>query len=169
MNKLSQSEFRNRLRDVRVDCEFDNLRRDAERECGIAIAELVEDNYFEVIDRDLGPYSMSIANTGVRLAFHIFDATGTAITSHFMSFRSLTRIIRDYERMCESHYTASSTADPYRLQTIDMGRRATHDEGSAFLQERLASKFHFDMPTARRLFTLIVACLVATRANGIAV
>jgi len=36
-----------------------------------------------------------------------------------------------------------------------MGRRATHNEGSDLLIERLRHKVEMDADTARRLFTLI--------------
>ena len=44
-----------------------------------------------------------------------------------------------------------------RIQAIDMGRRALHDEGSQALVERLKGKVTVDRDTARRLFTLISA------------
>ena len=36
-----------------------------------------------------------------------------------------------------------------------MGRRGLHNEGAGLLQERLHGKVHMDLPTARRLFTLL--------------
>ena len=36
-----------------------------------------------------------------------------------------------------------------------MGRRATHNEGSEIVMERLKDKVRMDADTARRLFTLI--------------
>jgi uncharacterized protein (UPF0262 family) len=44
---------------------------------------------------------------------------------------------------------------PSQIEAIDMGRRGIHDEGSRILMERLDGKVDTDMPTARRLFTLI--------------
>ena len=41
------------------------------------------------------------------------------------------------------------------IETIDMGRRGIHNEGSRILLERLDGKVETDMATARRLFTLI--------------
>ena len=42
-----------------------------------------------------------------------------------------------------------------RIQAIDMGRRALHNEGAALMIERLAKKVAIDFETARRLFTLV--------------
>jgi uncharacterized protein (UPF0262 family) len=47
------------------------------------------------------------------------------------------------------------SAPQSRIEAIDMGRRALHNEGSELLQERLAEKLEIDFDTARRLFTLL--------------
>jgi uncharacterized protein (UPF0262 family) len=57
--------------------------------------------------------------------------------------------------ICDSYYEAIRTATPDRIEAIDMGRRALHDEGSQLLMERLKNKVTVDFETARRLFTLI--------------
>jgi uncharacterized protein (UPF0262 family) len=64
--------------------------------------------------------------------------------------------------VCESYFEAIKTAPPSRIETIDMGRRALHNDGSTILCERLAGKADIDMETARRLFTLI--CVLHIRA-----
>ena len=46
-------------------------------------------------------------------------------------------------------------ASPAKIEAIDMGRRALHDEGSELLRERLAERVAIDVNTARRLFTLL--------------
>jgi uncharacterized protein (UPF0262 family) len=57
--------------------------------------------------------------------------------------------------ICDSYYEAIRTATPDRIEAIDIGRRALHDEGSQLLMERLKNKVTVDFETARRLFTLI--------------
>jgi uncharacterized protein (UPF0262 family) len=74
-----------------------------------------------------------------------------------LSLTPLRRIIKDYFIICESYYEAIRTAPPSRIQSIDMGRKALHDEGSRVLLERLRGKISVDGDTARRLFTLICA------------
>ena len=74
-----------------------------------------------------------------------------------LSLTPLRRIMKDYFLVCESYYQAIRTAPPSRIQSIDMGRRALHDEGSRVLMERLKGKITVDRDTARRLFTLICA------------
>ena len=74
-----------------------------------------------------------------------------------LSLTPLRRMIKDYFIVCDSYYEAIRTAPPSRIQSIDMGRRALHDEGSRLLIERLKGKIEIDHDTARRLFTLICA------------
>ena len=71
-------------------------------------------------------------------------------------------LLRDYTRICESYYDAMLRHGAERLQAIDMGRRAIHNEAAELLRERLSSKVHIDQDTARRLFTLIYALLART-------
>ena len=74
---------------------------------------------------------------------------------HLLSLAPLRRIVKDYFMVCDSYYHAIRTATPERIEAIDMGRRALHDEGSELLMERLERKVKVDFDTARRLFTLI--------------
>jgi uncharacterized protein (UPF0262 family) len=67
------------------------------------------------------------------------------------------KLVADYFLVCDSYYAALRTATPQRIEAIDMGRRALHDEASALLRERLNGKVAVDMDTARRLFTLLCA------------
>ncbi|PDT33069.1 MULTISPECIES: UPF0262 family protein [Sinorhizobium] len=57
--------------------------------------------------------------------------------------------------MRESYTRAEARLTPERLEAINMGRGAIHDEASALLRERLRSKLEIDQDTVRRLFTLI--------------
>ena len=72
-----------------------------------------------------------------------------------LSMTPFRRVIKDYFLICESYFKAIRTAPPSQIQTLDMGRRGLHDEGSALLVERLKGKIDVDADTARRLFTLI--------------
>jgi uncharacterized protein (UPF0262 family) len=77
--------------------------------------------------------------------------------AHMLSLTPLRRVVRDYFTICDSYYAAIRTATPSQIETIDMARRGLHNEGSELLRERLAGKIALDLPTARRLFTLISA------------
>ena len=128
---------------------------DHERE--VAIYDLLDANVFQPIGREDGPYKLRLALADDRLVLAVAsEATDVALT-HMLSLTSLRRIIKDYFIVCDSYYDAIRTAPPSRIQAIDMGRRALHDEGSRLLTERLSGKIEVDHDTARRLFTLICA------------
>jgi uncharacterized protein (UPF0262 family) len=128
---------------------------DHERE--VAIYDLLDSNTFQVVGRDDGPYRLRLSIADDRLVMAIGNETGDMAMSHMLSLTSLRRIIKDYFIVCDSYYDAIRTAPPSRIQAIDMGRRAMHDEGSRLLVDRLAGKIEIDHDTARRLFTLICA------------
>ena len=128
---------------------------DVEHERAVAIYDLLEDNVFAPNDDDAGPFALRLSITGSRLMFDIRLANGTPVVAHLLSLSPLRRIVKDYFTVCDSYYAAIRTATPDRIEALDMGRRAVHDEGSNILMERLARKVRLDFDTARRLFTLI--------------
>jgi uncharacterized protein (UPF0262 family) len=107
------------------------------------------------VPSDRGPFKLRLSITGNRLLFDIRRANDTPVMAHLLSLTPLTRIVKDYFLICDSYYDAIRTATPERIEAIDMGRRALHDEGSNILMERLKRKVEVDFDTARRLFTLI--------------
>jgi uncharacterized protein (UPF0262 family) len=104
--------------------------RDVEHERAVAIYDLIADNTFKPLGHDGGPYAL-------------------------LSLAPFSRIVKDYFTVCDSYYTAIRTATPDRIEALDMGRRALHDEGSRIVMERLKRKVEVDFDTARRLFTLL--------------
>ena len=72
--------------------------------------------------------------------FDIRHADGTPVVAHLLSLSPLRRIVKDYYMVCDSYYAAIRTATPDRIEALDMGRRALHDEGSSILMERLAAQ-----------------------------
>jgi uncharacterized protein (UPF0262 family) len=129
--------------------------RDVEHERAVAIYDLLEDNTFAPVDGGKGPFKLNLKITGSRLAFEISRANGAPVMTHLLSLSPLRRIVKDYFLICDSYYQAIRVATPERIEAIDMGRRALHDEGSQLLIERLKQKVAVDFDTARRLFTLI--------------
>jgi len=129
---------------------------DVEHERAVAIYDLVEENTFTPNAEDGGgPFALHLSITGSRLMFDIRREDGTPVIAHLLSLTPLRRIVKDYYMICDSYYAAIRTATPDRIEALDMGRRALHDEGSAILMERLKRKVDVDFDTARRLFTLI--------------
>jgi len=129
--------------------------RDVEHERAVAIYDLLEDNTFFPNDNEQGPFALHLSITGSRLMFDIRLPDGAPVIAHLLSLSPLRRIVKDYYTVCDSYYDAIRTATPDRIEALDMGRRALHDEGSHILMERLKRKVTVDFDTARRLFTLI--------------
>ena len=157
MNKPPATEdSQNRI--VAVTLDEESIGRsgpDIEHERAIAIYDLIEQNLFAPEGANNGPFTLHISITGNRLVFDIRREDATPVVAHLLSLTPFRRIVKDYFMICDSYYAAIRTATPDRIESIDMGRRGLHDEGSKLLMERLRRKVHVDFDTARRLFTLI--------------
>jgi uncharacterized protein (UPF0262 family) len=129
--------------------------RDVEHERAVAIYDLIADNTFKPLGHEGGPYALQLGISGNRLVFDIRATDGTPVIAHMLSLAPFRRIVKDYFTVCDSYYAAIRTATPDRIEALDMGRRALHDEGSQIVMERLKRKVEVDFDTARRLFTLI--------------
>ncbi len=129
--------------------------RDVEHERAVAIYDLIEENAFRPAGHDGGPYILNLGISDNRLVFDIRTADGTPVIAHLLSLAPFRRIVKDYFVVCDSYYAAIRSSTPDRIEALDMGRRALHDEGSRILMERLKRKVDLDFDTARRLFTLV--------------
>ncbi len=146
-----------RLVEVTLDEEsIGNSNADVTHERQVAIFDLLEDNKFALQDHE-GPYRLHLSQADNRLVFAIGDAEGRSITDIGLPLSPFRRMVKDYFLMCESYFQAIKTAPASRIEALDQNRRALHDEGSHLLKERLQDKIDVDMPTARRLFTLLCA------------
>ncbi|HXE70341.1 MAG TPA: UPF0262 family protein [Hyphomicrobiaceae bacterium] len=128
-----------------------------EHEREVAIFDILESNFFSLDGRDEGPYTLNLGIAEDRLVLAVGQQASDSVFTLVLSLTPLRRVMKDYFIVCESYYRAIRTAPPSRIQAIDMGRRALHDEGSRVLLERLKGKVTVDSDTARRLFTLICA------------
>ncbi len=126
-----------------------------ERERQIAIYDLLDENFFALVDQHAGPYRLVLGNLNSRLVFHVHNESSQPLASHALPLAPLKRIMRDYFNLCASYDDAIRSAPPSHLQMLDNGRRKLHDEGGRTLAERLAAKIKVDHNTGRRLFTLI--------------
>ncbi|MGO4623930.1 UPF0262 family protein [Ensifer sp. 2YAB10] len=152
---------RNHLCAVRIDLAEARLDAVLEREQSVAIADLLEGNLFELIGRERGPYKLRLSTRDAKLSFQITTRDDFPIVSHILSLTPFRRVMKDYAMICEAHLHAAVAPDPHRLEAIDMGRRAIHNEGSDLLRERLSAWIRTDHDTARRLFTLMAVSLYA--------
>ena len=123
-----------------------------QKEIEIAIHDLVESNYFKPQpsffgEGHLGPYDIRVFVHEGRV---IIDISGQDKTK-------LKRVINEYFVVCENYYEAIKKASPEKIEAIDFGRRALHNDGSDRLKTLLHDKVKLDDNTSRRKFTLICA------------
>jgi uncharacterized protein (UPF0262 family) len=128
---------------------------DVEHERATAIADLLEENFFNPASGRRGPFDLHLAIEENRLNLDIRSAADGSSETIVLPLAPFRRIVKDYFIICESYYETVRGGRLGQVEAIDMGRRGLHDEGSALLMERLADKVAIDHATARRLFTLI--------------
>jgi uncharacterized protein (UPF0262 family) len=144
-----------RIIDVQLD-ERTIIWRSAEieQERRIAIFDLLEHNHFAPTGHH-GPFRIFIRIEDNRIAIDLKDDAGEPLETVRLGLARFRRPIRDYFMICDSYYKAVRSDTPHRIETVDMARRAVHNEAAELLQECLAGKIELDFDTARRLFTLI--------------
>lgn len=145
-----------RLRSVVIDeASLAASTRDQEHEREVAVFDLLEANSFAPEGASGGPYDLKLSLMDGRLAF---DISGEDYARrHLLSLTPFRAVIKDYFLICGGYDDAIRGASTQQIETLDVGRRGLHDEGSERLRERLAGKVALDHDTARRLFTLICA------------
>ncbi len=142
-----------------IDVELDERTiiwrsADVEQERRIAIFDLLEGNHFAPAGHD-GPFRILIRIEDNRIAIDLKDEANLPLDTIRLGLGRFRRPIRDYFAICDSYYKAIRSDTPHRIETVDMARRAVHNEASELLRECLADKVDMDFDTARRLFTLI--------------
>ena len=142
-----------------IDVELDErtiLRRsdDIERERRVAIFDLLEANSFQPAGHD-GPFRILLRIEDNRLAIDLRDEAGAPLETIRLGLARFKRPVRDYFAICETYFKAVRSDSPKGLETIDMARRALHNEAAELLRESLAGRIEMNFDTARRLFTLI--------------
>jgi uncharacterized protein (UPF0262 family) len=150
---------RSRLTDVSLDeASIGSYTPEVDHERKVAIFDLLEENFFELAGGPVGPYRLHLSITEQRLAFSVTpDGAPEPNAAFLLSLNPFRKLVKDYFLVCESYFDAIKTAPASKIEALDMGRRALHDEGSRLLVERLEGKIRLDVPTSRRLFTLLCA------------
>jgi uncharacterized protein (UPF0262 family) len=149
-----------RIIDVKLDERTILWRNeDIEQERRVAVFDLLESNYFRLRTKApeecRGPYRIMLRIHDGRLAIDVDDAEGRRLDTVVLALSPFRRVVREYFAICESYYQAVRQATAAQIETVDMARRAIHNEAAETLLERLSSHIEVDFDTARRLFTLI--------------
>ena len=119
-----------------------------------AVTDILKQNTV-VVASLAGPFHIHLAIEHNKLKF---DITCEQTQTHHLaqvSLLPLRRIIKDYAIVCETYFSAVNTADPQKVEAIDMGRRSLHNEGAQYLQDQLEADIDIDFETLRNFFTLI--------------
>lgn len=130
---------------------------EVEHDRAVAIYDLIEENSFQPVGYPPVNFILVLSVVEKKLVLQIRTENEQDVVTHVLSLSPLRKIVKDYDLICESYYEAIRHATPSQIEAIDMGRRGVHNEGSTILMERLEGKITVDMPTARRLFTLVYA------------
>ena len=129
---------------------------EVEHERRVAMVDLIHSNEVTLLKAPQlqAPFELFLSVRENRLTLRFTDAHAAThqIAVPLQPFRG---VIKDYFMMCDNYYEAIKHAPSDRLQTLDMARRAVHNEGSEMLQAQLVDDIAMDFATARRLFTLI--------------
>ena len=150
---------KNRLASVEIDDSIVlSPSPEAEHDRKMAVLDLIEANHFALSNKMEGPYALRLSNMDSRLIFDLASEAGQSFTIGLL-LAPFRRIVKDYFQICDSYNLAVKGSNPQQIETIDMARRALHNDGSTLLQQRLAGKAEMDFDTARRLFTLVCALL----------
>ena len=128
---------------------------DVDHERAVAISDLLVENSFVPTASLAGPFHLHLSATENRLLLDIRDTAEKTLEQVVLPLSPFRKIVKDYFMICGSYYNAVREASPSKIEAIDMGRRALHDEGGEKLRERLAERVDVDLNTARRLFTLL--------------
>ncbi|HET6185259.1 MAG TPA: UPF0262 family protein [Acetobacteraceae bacterium] len=124
-----------------------------------AVADLAAENHFQPLacraGPAQGPFVLHLSIQEGRLAFDIRRADDSELAAVVLALGPFRGLIKDYQILVDSHIQAVQEGREPKIQAIDMGRRALHNEGAALLRDRLAGKIAIDFDTARRLFTLV--------------
>ena len=158
----------NRLSKIVIDeRSLGSTSRDIDYERKAAMRDLMQDNVFAPASATVdGPYALHLGERDGRLIFDIRTESDEPLVAHHLSLAPIRKTTKDYFLLCENYYAALRAAQPDKLETIDMARRAVHNEGTELLMRRLNGKVETDFDTARRIFTLICSLVMRTGRRG---
>jgi uncharacterized protein (UPF0262 family) len=117
-----------------------------------AVTDLLKHNQFSVHGYE-GPFEAEVAIIEYKCLLNISNLAGN-VTSISVPLLPLKRIIKDYQIICDNYFQAIQHADSAKVEAIDMGRKAVHNEGAELLGELFPSDVTMDFETLRKFFTI---------------
>ena len=117
---------------------------DVEQERRVAIFDLIEDNKFVPQrghpDGYAGPYRLMLRVEDGRLIFEIAREDGSPLEAIILGLGRFRRPIRDYFAICDSYFKAVRSDRANGIETIDMARRALHNDAAELLKDCLEDR-----------------------------
>lgn len=145
-----------RIIDVTLDSNSLVTRSaDIEIERHKAIADLLHDNAFQLTGGPDGPYRLSLSFHDGHFIMDVYATRTREETTLSLPLDRLRQQIVDYVALCDNFYKTARAGQIHKLEAIDAGRRAIHDDAAEILIETLENKATIDKATARRLFSLL--------------
>jgi uncharacterized protein (UPF0262 family) len=89
------------------------------------------------------------------MVWDLKDQDKNRLEQFSFSLKPFKRVIKEYFIICESYNKALLGVSPSKIEALDMGRRATHNEGADLLKARINDMVNINSKTSRRLFTLL--------------
>ncbi len=121
--------------------------------------DLIEENTFTplgaVADGHDGPWALHLSIRDNCLSIGVRNAEGAEVGTIQLGLTRFRRTVREYFAICDSYYKAVRQMSAQEIETLDMARRATHDQATRMLVDALEDSVETDFATARRLFTLL--------------
>src|ERR1700759_4860978 len=108
-----------------------------EQEREVAISDLLEGSKFKPKGSATGPYRLALSVKENRLVFDIARESGTRVGRIRLSLSPCRGIIKVDFLVCDSYYKAIRPAPPSQIESLDMCRRALHNEGTELVRKRL--------------------------------
>ncbi len=130
-----------------------------------ALKDLTKSAKFIPTENNNDPYCIDLSLEGNKFIFKIRDSEEAELPHLILSLSPYSRIIKDYFMIIDSYEQFRTHSTTAKLETIDMARRAIHNEAAEMMMERLKDKITLDLDTSRRLFTLICALHISRTKN----
>jgi uncharacterized protein (UPF0262 family) len=114
-----------RLADVVLDETIGRATPDVEHERAVAIFDLIEENSFEPVGHDKGPYKLKLSSSIPSWCSRCHSPRPTKGCHAYPVAGPFRRIVKDYFMICDSYYEAIRSSTPSQIEAIDMGGAAS--------------------------------------------
>ena len=121
----------------------------------VAIYDILDDNVFSLICSKEEYFDITLSLQENNLTFIVMSHnTQTNINSFSINIKSISKVLKEYIKLCNSYYESIKSAPIQKVEALDMGRRSLHDDASHILLNKLKEYISMDFNTARRFITL---------------